>query len=375
MTAQVDEHRVLYRSERFFSAFPSVVRLPDGGIMLAFRRAPDHRWLLNGVADADMTSVDHVHFRSHIALKRFNGTGEALGGAVAMPTHAEAGDQDANLFVHSSGRLLQHGFLWYPVTNAVAESLKRQGQSVLSAERLGAGYLFWGGYVRYSDDNGASWSDYIELPINPAGDVAGGPFATGAVALRGRMAELPDGRMVLAGYGAGENGAKYQQTSVFVSDSRGASWTRQPHRLSMEGVDFQEPSLTAWPSGELTIFHRTTNTDDKLVVARSDSELKFGQPEALAIKGHPYDPLVLPDGRLFLVYGYRHKPMGVRARIAATFEELETAEEIIIRDDSPSADTGYPSACIMADGRILIAYYIADDRGIRGIEGTIVSYQ
>ncbi len=375
MTARIDKHMVLYRSERFFSVFPSVVGLPDGDVLLAFRRAPDHRWLLKNDADADLNSVDHVHFRSHIALRRFNGVGDALGDAVAMPMHAEAGDQDANLFVHSSGRLLQHGFLWYPVTMGVADMLKKQGRSVLSAERLGAGYLFWGGYVRFSDDNGASWSDYIELPINAGGDIAGGPFAEGAVALRGRMVELPDGRLVLAGYGAGEKGSENQQTGIFVSDTRGATWERQPQRLSMINIDLQEPSLAAWPSGYLSMFHRTTNNGDRLVVAKAEDGLKFGAPETLNIKGHPYDPLILPDGRLFLVYGYRHQPMGVRARIADTFDELELAEEIIIRGDSPSADTGYPSACIMADGRILVAYYIADDRGVRGIEGTVVSYE
>ncbi len=375
MNVRIDKHMVLYRSDRFFSAFPSVVRLPNGEILLAFRRAPDHRWLLRGVADADLSSVDHVHFRSHIALKHFDGGAKEISDAVAMPMHAEAGDQDANLFLHSSGRLLQHGFLWHPVTHGVAETLKTQDRSVLSAEHLGAGYLFWGGYVRFSDDEGTSWSDYIELPINAEGDVAGGPFAEGAVALRGRMIELPDGRLVVAGYGAGENGARHQQTSMFVSDTRGLTWSRHPQRLSMDGINLQEPSLTAWPSGQLSVFHRTTHNDDRLVVASSQEDLIFSQPKTMNIKGHPYDPLVLPDGRLFLVYGYRHQPMGVRARIASTFDELESTEEIIIRDDSPSADTGYPSACIMEDGRILVAYYIADDRGVRGIEGTIVSYQ
>ena len=375
MTAVIEKHLVLYRSDRFFSAFPSIVRLPCGHILLAFRRAPDHRWLLRGDADADLTSVDHVHFRSHIALRRFDSELAAVDDATAMAMHPEASDQDANLFVHSSGRLLQHGFLWYPVTAGVADALISQGRHVLRAERLGAGYLFWGGYVRFSDDMGVNWSDYIELPIDAEGGVAGRPFADGAVALRGRMAELPDGRLVLAGYGAGDNGSKYQQTSLFVSGARGETWQRQPQRLSLDGVGLQEPSLAVWPRGKLSVFHRTTNNADRLVLATSNDGLTFDQPRGTAITGHPYDPLVLPDGRLFLVYGYRHEPMGVRARIGATFTELESAKEIIIRDDSPGADTGYPSACLTEDGRILVAYYIADDTGVRGIEGTLLSYQ
>ncbi len=374
MTIRVDAHRVLYRSDRFFSAFPSVVQLPSGDVLLAFRRAPDHRWLLGEVGDQDMNSVDHVHFKSHIALRRFDGSAAPLGDATSMPMHGEAGDQDANLFVHSSGRLVQHGFLWYPVTHAVGEKLKGRGRHVLGAEHLGAGYLFWGGYVRYSDDDGVNWSNYIELPVNIAGDVAGGPFVPGTVALRGRMAELPDGRLLVAGYTAGENSPEHQQTCLFVSDSDGASWSRLPQQLMMTGVDLQEPSVAAWPAGEISVFHRTRHNGDRLVLARLTGGLSLGQPKSVSIIGHPYDPLVLPDGRLFLVYGYRHQPMGVRARLVSNMDELETAEEIIIRADSPSADTGYPSACMLADGRILVAYYIADDKGIRGIEGTILSF-
>lgn len=373
MILRVDSHLVLYRSERFFSAFPSVVTLPNNEVLLAFRRAPDHRWLLGAPAEQDLNAVDHVHFRSHIALKRFDGNLAPFGDTVSMPTHAEAADQDANLFIQSGGRLLQHGFLWYPVTHSVAEKLHEAGRHVVRAEKLGAGYVFWGSYVRHSDDQGLTWSDYQELPIDAAGTVAGGPFAAGSVALRGRMVELPDGCLLLAGYAAGETGAENQQTSFFKSDCRGESWMRLPQKLSMDGIDLQEPAIVAWPKSQISVFHRTTNNKDRLVVAQSGEDLSFSEPKTLKIIGHPYDPLVLKDGRLLLVYGCRHKPMGVRARLASSLEGLDDAEEIIIRDNSPSADTGYPTACILPDGRILVAYYIADDKGVRGIEGTILS--
>lgn len=64
--------------------------------------------------------------------------------------------------------------------------------------------------------------------------------------------------------------------------------------------------------------------------------------------------------------------MGSRARIIAPGQDFADAEEFIIRDDSPSRDTGYPSATLLPGGQILIAYYIPDERGIRGIEATLV---
>lgn len=372
MPFKVDEHRVLYRSNRFFSAFPSLVTLENGDVLLGFRRAPDHRWLFGDMAEADLNAVDHVHFRSHIALRRFDGNVQPRGDAQVMPVHGEAADQDANLFRHSSGRLIQHGFLWYPVTIEIANRLKDQQQQVLMSEHYGAGYVFWGGYVRFSDDDGLSWSDYIELPVNGAGDIAGGPYVEGTVAVRGRMAEMADGSLVFAGYTAGTRELPKQATRFFASSDRGSSWKVHETKLHDAAMNLQEPSVAAWPEGKISVFHRTTHNEDRLVVANG-SNLDDLTLETLEVKGHPYDPLILQDGRLFLCYGYRHKPMGVRARVVASLDQLEDAPEIVIRDDSPSRDTGYPSATLLSDGRILVAYYIADKQGIRGIEATILS--
>lgn len=372
MGVKIVDQQVLYRSNRFFSAFPSVTTLPNGEVLLAFRRAPDHRWLFGELAGDDLNAVDHVHFRSHIALKRYDATMNVLKDAVALPMHPEAGDQDANLFVHSSGRLLQQGFLWYPVTIETANRLREEKRQILMSEHYGAGYIFWGGYVRYSDDDGHTWSNRCELPINAAGDVAGGPYAAGTVAVRGRMVEKPDGSLIFAGYNAGVPVADHQQTRFFTSSDRGETWRRQDQYLEMKDIDLQEPAMAAWPEGELSVFHRTRHNEDRLVISTAPDGETFGSPRTMEVTGHPYDPLVLPDGRLLLVYGYRHEPMGVRARLVSTLDELGSAEEIVIRDDSPSRDTGYPSATLLPDGRILIAYYIADARGIRGIEGSIL---
>ena len=34
---------LIYRDENYFCAFPSIVRLPDGELLVAFRRAPERR--------------------------------------------------------------------------------------------------------------------------------------------------------------------------------------------------------------------------------------------------------------------------------------------------------------------------------------------
>ncbi|MBL4639199.1 MAG: exo-alpha-sialidase [Kordiimonadaceae bacterium] len=373
MTVKVSAPVTLYRSKKFFSAFPSVVTAADGDVLLAFRRAPDHRWLLGDIAEKDFNSVDHVHFRSHIAFMRIGADLKPRDEPSILPVHAEAADQDGNLFLSSNGRLFQYSFRWYPIINEIREKLEEKNISVLSSENYGAGYIFHSSYIRFSDDEGGTWSNPIETPADPLATLQW-PEIVGTGAFKGRMIECENGDLLVAGYHWGIKDEEHSVTRFFRSSDGGNTWTYQDGYLSVEGKGLQEPTLVRWPAGKITAFHRTSNNDDKLIIAQSsDDGLSFSTPETIDITGHPYDALPLPDGSLFLVYGYRHKPMGVRARLVAPGQALEDADEIIIRDDSPSRDTGYPSATLLPDGRILVAYYIADQKGIRGIDASIVT--
>jgi len=374
MPLEIVTHKTLYRHDRFFSAFPSLARLADGTILLAFRRAPDHRWMLGEPVKEDFNSVDHLHFRSHIAMVPLSSDLAATAPARTLPVHAEAADQDANLFVTRTGRLIQYGFLWYPVTAEVTAKLGDIGEPLRGNTHIGIGFQFWGGYTRYSDDGGVSWSDHAALPTDDTfppprfGAMPGGP------AVRGTMIQLEDGARLFAAYGWGQQGFKEEAVRLYRSHDDGAGWELDDQIIGLDGINLVEPALARWPEGRITIFCRTGNNDDFLVTSEgAGSGLSFSRPQSRSVKGHPYYPLVLPDGRLFLCYGYRHDPMGIRARLVEPGQSLDQAEELVIRDDSPSKDTGYPSAIPLGDGRILLAYYIADERGIRGIEGTLLA--
>ncbi|MEO2048833.1 MAG: hypothetical protein ABGX16_19930 [Pirellulales bacterium] len=67
--------------------------------------------------------------------------------------------------------------------------------------------------------------------------------------------------------------------------------------------------------------------------------------------------LQLSDGRVLLVYGYRHQPYGIRARVLnAECTDVATASEMVLRDDGGSSDLGYPWATRTADGHVLVVY-------------------
>ena len=67
------EHRVLYRDPRFYASFPSLTPMGDGSVLLAFRRARDHRWLRGAeyrTGETGFNHVDHLDSRSQTVLLR-----------------------------------------------------------------------------------------------------------------------------------------------------------------------------------------------------------------------------------------------------------------------------------------------------------------
>jgi hypothetical protein len=73
--------------------------------------------------------------------------------------------------------------------------------------------------------------------------------------------------------------------------------------------------------------------------------------------------LVRPDGELS-VYGYRHPPYSIRARLLDG-ECRNLGKETVLCDDGGNGDLGYPWACVSAEGRILVVYCLNVADGTR----------
>lgn len=372
--------RIIYRDPRFYAAFPSACTLPDGTVLIAFRRARDHRWLCRPAgADegADFDSVDHLDCRSHLALVRLAPDLEPYGPPETLPPHPEAADQDASLLALRDGRVAIGGFGWYPVSARFVPALKAMGVGVVgSPERTGSHFIFWGGYTRWSDDAGRTWTPHRFLPAVPGhpDQIPGRhPFHGGPV--RGRAVERPDGTLLLPSYAVRPNGRG--AALLHRSDDRGEHWAFSGVIAEDESgmASFLEPGLQSLPDGRIMAFCRTGGLGDRLVTADSHDEGRHWTPWRIhAVIGHPFDACPLPDGRLVLVYGYRHPPYGVRARVwDPARDDIAATPEIVIRDDAPSPDVGYPWATVTADGRVLVVHYAADDGGIRHIAATLLA--
>jgi len=73
--------------------------------------------------------------------------------------------------------------------------------------------------------------------------------------------------------------------------------------------------------------------------------------------GAPGDLVQMQDGRIVLVYGYRVRPFGIRARVSADGGR-SWGTELILRDDGGSWDLGYPRVVEHRPGRLLTVYYM-----------------
>lgn len=372
--------RVVYRDSRFFCAFPSVARLADGGLVVGFRRARDHRWMTGRTSapgDPGFDSIDHLDARSHLCLMRLTADLRPSGEPTMLSPDPEAADQDANLLALSDGRLMMSGFAWYPVPARQGQTLRSLGMGLVgSPESTGCLFAFWGGYVRFSGDGGRHWSPHHYLPAVPEqADIVPGrrPYRGGPV--RGRAVQGPDGTVYQAAYAIRARDGR-SVALLHASPDGGATWAfRSTIAVDEAGEGgFVEPSLQWLPDGRLMAFHRTVGLDDRIATSVSADNGASWEPWVLhRVQGHPTDALTLPDGRLFVVSGWRHQPYGVRARLwDPAAGGLETAAEIVVRDDSPSPDTGYPWAVALPDGGILVVYYLCDGEGVRHIAMTLL---
>lgn len=362
------ESRVLYKDPRFFLSFPSIATLKNSDILLFFRRARDSRWVLPDPLPKDYsylhTRVDHMDPRSEIAMIRYDSSLRLREEACGLPVNPEAGDQDPSVIELYDKTLLLASFSWYPFPSELEGAIQNHEnvQYFGKSREKGSFYFFWGSYTRRSLDEGRTWTPYNYMPPLPGSpEVIPNRRSMHGGALRGSMVE-EGGEVFLASYSLPTFENSCSAAHLYVSKDRGYTWSYRSLIAKDEERKFSfcEPSLYYTPGGKLIAFMRDAlDIDGFLCVAESFDKGHNWKPwKKSKVKGHPFHPLKLSDGRVFLSYGYRCKPYGIRARILdSECESIDSSREIILREDGLCEDIGYPWAITLADGRICVAYY------------------
>jgi hypothetical protein len=351
---------VIYEDPAFYSAFPSAITRPSGEMVVAFRRAPDRKMF-------GESGSNHTDPNSYLVQVRSADNGRTWTSPKLILAHPYGGSQDPCLIQLRDGSIVCSSYGWARVNDTARG---RVANNVKAGE-----FVFMGGYLVRSNDGGDTWSDLISPPPVP-GSATRTVFDTSCPAYnRGAMFEARDGRLLWAVASRGEGSGSRTENHLMSSRDGGVTWAYETVIARDDKVVFNEASIYETPKGDLVTFIRTADFDDHTVIARSTNGGKSFDPwEDAGFQGHPHFPLRLPDDRVLLVYGYRHKPFGIRARILnPECSDFRTAEEIVLRDDGGTGDLGYPWATMMADGRILVCYYFNKENGMRHIAGTILA--
>jgi hypothetical protein len=238
-------------------------------------------------------------------------------------------------------------------------------------------FVFLGGYLVRSEDGGRSWVGPIVPPPREGEmqlDVFGRPVPAYN---RGAMCEGADGRLYWVVASDDDAGAgRRSATHLMVSADKGNTWTYSRVVARDAKAGFNETSVYETARGDLVAFLRTENFDDHTAIARSTDGGKTFKWEDAGFKGHPHHAVRLQDGRMLLVYGYRHKPYGIRARVLnPDCTDAKTAPETVLRDDGGNVDLGYPWATVLPDNRALVVYYFNKADGTRHIAGTLLQIE
>ncbi len=109
--------------------------------------------------------------------------------------------------------------------------------------------------------------------------------------------------------------------------------------------------------------HAKDNYADMSIYFNRIENGKFGKWQPSGIHGAPPHFLRLQDGDVLLVYGRREKPYGIRAKLSKD-DGVSWGEEIILEDNVSNADIGYPASVQLKNGNILTVWYqyCGDDR-------------
>lgn len=367
---QIISHETLYRDEQYV-AFPCFARMPDGKIFCGFRHAAERQ--------KEYGRVTHVDPTAKIGYIVSDDQGKTFGKEFHTILNSEISDQDPCINVLSDGRVIVSYFQWdlVPVGQGPEkwgeDNFKRYGRTLhnkYDCFHIGIAYSI-------SDDNCKTWKHYPTLRTE------GLPICSG---VRGNIIELEDGSLLMPFYGC-LNYGESNRVGLLKSLDRGESWSV----LSVMAFDtnhekqFLEPNIFKTKSGKIIGFFRTQSDWMKPGVNFEDTYLNLHISESYD-NGATFQPvreienfwtsspvhaLQLKSGKVLLSYGYRKSPYGVRIRVCnEDLSDISEAEEIILRDDAPNGDLGYPHAIQLDNDEIIVSYYISDPDGIRTIAAT-----
>lgn len=221
----------------------------------------------------------------------------------------------------------------------------------LSGERRDR--VFDGVYLMRSMDKGNTWTR-PERSESVHSFYAG----RGAVSPYGKVIQLAGGTVVMPVYFEFDD-ARGNESYLFRSKDGGKTWGDP----SLLGKHYNETSVVDLGGGRLLAAMRSEKGGHLAVTGSADGGYGWSEPVQVTADGeHPADLIRLENGWVLMTYGERNPPRGARAVLSRdNGKTWDTGRKVIIADDAPNTDCGYPSSVEVAKGTIVSLYYQVDD--------------
>lgn len=279
-------------------------------------------------------------------------------GASARPERHALDDRDAGVLNLGGKRMLVSWFT--SIASWAHDEHMMSAEEAKAAEPLFKGYTddvirrWLGSWLRLTDD-GETWGEPIRVPVfTPHGPIR---LANGDLLYLGRT-----------GLDTGER--QDGNVTALRSTDGGKTWTALgtvPLCDGTHSTNYHEPHVVELDSGRLLGMIRfqygdgDTPSTEQLTFSLFQTESDDGgatwtPAKPTGVRGSPPHLLRHSSGAIVCVYGYRDAPYGQRAMISrdggATWQT-----DLILRDDGPDWDLGYPASAEMPDGSLFTIYY------------------
>lgn len=230
------------------------------------------------------------------------------------------------------------------------------------------GAVILGTFVTRSTDGGETWSDpvQVESSMSCGCGPKQGAYQLGWAATTGKIAELPNGDLLVPLYGTLPD-TTVGQASVVRSSDGGLTWPLENEAMIPvpPGVSLSELSLAVGGDGEVTGLLRTAGNSSGGGASHATDSYDGGRtwtmPVITTMKGQAHHILELPGGRLLATYGDRSgtfdsvEPTVGRLRMpGGTWEDFDS---VLLFRAGRTVDQSDPSTAVLRGGHLFTVSY------------------